>query len=195
MDNHTLRRLVGPIMGYDYVDKRFADDESLVSHQVDLLMKGAETRRFHTVRTITDNTVAEHSWGVAALVWVLTRGQCSAAMMMAALTHDIAEHFVGDVPSPTKRALQISASLSAIEDTVLATAEFVFELTAEEQRLLKLADCLDGMLFCVRERQLGNTGIRKVYGRFESYVKELSPTGFEYTVLSTIQRAWHRANQ
>lgn len=196
MDNHTLRTLMGPIMGYDYINGGFGDDADLLArHQTELLLVGGNTRRFHTMRTITENTVAEHSWGVAALMWVMSGGKCSAVAMMAALTHDVAERYVGDVPSPTKRALGISDQLSAYEDTILATAQFDYALTEEEARWLKLADCYDGMMFCVRERSLGNLGIRIVYERFRSYVLAMNPTGLESSVLDAITHAWLKVNQ
>ena len=191
-----LRNLMGPVIGYDYINGQFSDDASLLArHRVEMILGGGNTRRFHTMRTITENTVAEHSWGVASFVYIMSDGQCSATVLMACLTHDVAERYVGDVPSPTKRALNIGESLGAIEDKVLHTAGFCFELTEQEARWLKLADYFDGMLYCIRERTLGNLGMRIVWERFRKYLLELNPAGLEAEILWTLDNAWAKVNQ
>lgn len=196
MDSTQLRKLMGPIMGYNYERGGFDDDAGLLAaHQTAMLLKGGNTRRYHTMRTVTENTVAEHSWGVAAMVYVMSAGLCSADVLMASLTHDVAEVFVGDIPSPTKRALGIGDELGAYEDEVLSTASFSFNLTEQEQRWLKLADYFDGMMFCIRERTLGNLGIRIVWERFREYVLAMAPRDLETTILFTLDSAWNKVNQ
>ena len=92
---------------------------------------------------------------------------------MAGLAHDLAEHQIGDIPTPTKRNLgTMRQQIHNAEAELLRTAGVEFALTAEEQRQLKLADAMDGMIFCVRERTLGNLEIATVYGKFRSYAEE-----------------------
>lgn len=156
------------------------------------MLRASATKRFHTMRTITENTVAEHGWGVACLVWELTRGQCSATLLAAALHHDLGEHIVGDVPAPAKRELGIGERLNALEDRILRHQGCVntADLTALEARTLKLADCYDGMLFCVRERGLGNRTLNDVFTKYHSYVSALNPEGAELEILTAIINEW-----
>ena len=62
-----------------------------------------DVTRFHTLRTIRQQSVAHHSWGVATLllhVWP----EAPASVLRAALWHDVAEIETGDMPAPIKWA-------------------------------------------------------------------------------------------
>lgn len=150
------------------------------------IQNGGSVRRFHTVRTIEPNTVAEHSFGVAWLVWVLTDGQARSRLLMACLAHDLAEQEVGDVPAPAKRALGIGVDINELEERILATNGLNYTLTTEEQRTLKLADCLDGMLYCTQERKQGNKFVDDVFDRYRSYVESMVPQGVEREVFNAV---------
>ena len=63
---------------------------------------GGKVKRWHTVTTIQQQTVAEHSWGVAMIcrkLWPEDK-----VLMEAALCHDLGEGLTGDVPWPVKQA-------------------------------------------------------------------------------------------
>lgn len=155
---------------------------------------GEMTKRFHTVRTIGQNTVGEHSFSVVWLLHLLTDGAASANLLMSAVAHDLAEHVAGDMPSPSKRALGIGEELNAMEERLLDAHGFLFSITEQEQRLLKMADMFSGMLFCVTERAFGNRYISEVYYRFHDYVMELSPEGREAETLAAINDKWAEAS-
>ena len=150
------------------------------------VQNGGSVRRFHTVRTIEPNTVAEHSFGVAWLVWILTEGQARARLLMASLAHDLAEQEVGDVPAPAKRALGIGPDINELEDRILAANGVAFVLTPEEQRTMKLADCLDGMLYCAQERKQGNKFVDEAFEKYHSYVTSMNPQGVEREVFDAV---------
>jgi 5'-deoxynucleotidase YfbR-like HD superfamily hydrolase len=138
------------------------------------LLYGGTVRRYHTVPTIKDNTLAEHQWGVAVLCYLLSGDSCSEKLLMAALTHDLPEQATGDIPAPAKRLLGLSReTFTAYDMEALAAFDFGFILSPEEKRILKLADCLDGMLFCLRERQLGNLNVALPYSKHRAYAKEV----------------------
>lgn len=139
--------------------------------QVLFMFRGGETSRFHTLRTIQQDNVAQHSFGVAHLCQLINP-QCSKNLILAALEHDLAEQVTGDMPAPSKRELGVSLRMSELEDEILHRAGFGVPLTEEEARILKLADCFQGMLFCIRERSLGNRGVEAVFGRYRGYVLE-----------------------
>lgn len=198
MNGNMLRALCGPIMGYDYIRREFSDPEALTAHRVHTLLNGGDVRRFHTRQTIGNDTVAAHSWGVAALCFIMCNvgGKLpSAALLAAALFHDLGEQWTGDVPSPTKRALGIGPQFGEIEDELLEIPQLNVSLSKEEARTLKLADCFDGMMFCIRERRLGNQNVSDIMRRYDRYVMELQPVDVEFHVLYTLRREWEKVNR
>lgn len=165
------------------------------------ILEGGATRRFHTVPTITVNSVGEHSFGVAMFCYVLAQGsdmEVSTDLLMAALTHDMAEHLVGDVPAPTKRMNpDLGKLFNEMEDGLLNEMGlgFAHHLGETESIILKLADCMDGMLFCIRERRMGNTNVVTSFNNFNSYIVGLIPKirGSE-AIHAQILRLWHNCH-
>jgi 5'-deoxynucleotidase YfbR-like HD superfamily hydrolase len=156
---------------------------------LEFMWRGGETRRYHGFRMLMEDTVGHHSYNVACVIMFL-RPDASARLLRAALKHDMAEHLVGDMPAPTKRNLPNYESrpipgdgpasfrevFAAYEDDVMRSVGVEPEnLLDGEAWVLKLADSMDGMRFCIQERQLGNRtrGLEEVYRAFRSYVCEL----------------------
>lgn len=143
--------------------------------QRNFIYEGGSVLRYHIVDTIKSQDVAAHSFGVAWWCEILTVKTASKALIMAALSHDLAEQFTGDIPSPAKRAMDISSRVAEYEQNHLKEASvysYMEDLQSGEEFILKLADLLDGMMYCLRERKLGNSNVRIVYARFNSYIHE-----------------------
>ena len=158
------------------------------------VMRGGETTRFHTLRTIQEDNVAQHSFGVAWFCHLLLDGFADSTLLLAALAHDLAEQVVGDMPAPIKRELGVTMKMAELEDSILKNAGFEFVLTEEQKRIMKLADCFQGMLFCVRERSLGNRGVDMVFSRYRGYVSErLTLRSVEQNVFTTMDGLWKEA--
>lgn len=139
------------------------------------IFNGGASKRYHTVDTLKTQDIAAHSFGVAWLCELFTGGKASKNLIMAALAHDLAEHVVGDVPSPSKRALKIGELFDGFENKLLSengVSAYGEALNPEEALILKLSDMTEGMLFCLRERTLGNRSVEVVYGRFRTYAQE-----------------------
>lgn len=151
-----------------------AKGEKNVYFNLVFIYSGARVKRFHTASTLQQQTIAEHSFGVAWLCEWLTGGKASKDLILAALSHDLAEQLTGDIPSPAKRSLGIQEVVGHREATILQNNNIDYEsrLTGTELRVLKLADALDGMVFCVHEHTLGNKAMRQIFNRFKTYVKE-----------------------
>jgi len=169
-------------------------------HQLTFVRDGGSVKRMHTVRTLHTQNVAEHSYGVAWLCWVLTDGKPSANLLMAALAHDVPEVEVGDVPSPTKRALN-STVLQTLEDLAMSNNFMpVFEVTEHEALVLKVADMLDLAFACVDEHNLGNRNPR-LHMMFENIMTYLTFGMLNSTGLLAVQihnwlpAAWRAANE
>lgn len=156
---------------------------------INTILGGGVTRRFHTVDTVKEDNVAQHSFGVAWFCYILSPEQCTANLLLAALAHDLPEHEIGDVPSPTKRAdPALWKGLHRMEREVLKLADLEFEITEEQERILKLADCLDGLRHCVAEKERGNNSksILTAFSNYRSYCGNLVETPHEQLIFSIV---------
>lgn len=144
--------------------------------------EGGSVVRYHTRLGLRLDTNASHSFGVAMLCSLLVpqteegRTTASASLLMAALTHDLAEQAASDMSAPSKRALGIRELLSNYEQTFLNryNLEYTKYLTEEELVVLALADQLDGLLFCCRELALGNRNALLVWRRQCTYIETIT---------------------
>lgn len=169
---------------------------------IDFMWNGGETRRYHGFRMLMEDTVGHHSYNVACII-MKVRPDASAALLRAALKHDVAEHIVGDMPAPSKRAAPDYVHYEAEKqgaprevsrvsfrewfgsyeaDTAAQHGVQLDEdLTVEETWVLKFADSLDGMRFCINEMLLGNRTPRLMlcYETFAGYVATLLWPGYD----------------
>ncbi len=163
--------------------------------RIQFAYEGGLTERFHTRPGLRRNTTAQHSHGVAMLCYWLADRKPSANLLMSALTHDTAEQVVGDVPAPTKWALG-SEQLDCLEQDALNAQGLTFPLSGIEERQLRMADALDGLLYCSTELQLGNrrhtlTGARWVARLQSTYKKAATPQ--EWDVAAAVIQIWEEA--
>ena len=148
---------------------------------------GSEVVRYHTLTTLVKETVGHHSHMVSMICYVLDPN-CSRDLLLAALTHDLAEQVTGDTPSTAKRLYGITDQVSALEDSVMAAAGLAFpNLTDYEKRILKLADVAQGAMFCSREISLGNRRMRAVFDRYMSYAADMGLIGVEEELFEIIR--------
>ena len=121
------------------------------------ILKSGDVTRFHSVPNMAAQKNSEHSWGVAVLCWYF-KPDCSRNLILKALTHDCAELITGDTPATVKWSdPKIKEVLDAIEDKV----EFewgigTFIINDEEKELLKFCDMIEGMNYCLNQRECGN---------------------------------------
>jgi 5'-deoxynucleotidase YfbR-like HD superfamily hydrolase len=150
-----------------------------MKHTIDFIIAGSEVKRYHTVRTLTTETVGHHSHGVAMLC-LLLNPDASVHLLTAALYHDLAECVTGDIPSPAKRLYGIGNQVSELEDKLLSDHGVSMpQLMPFEKRILKLADIAQGALFCTREVELGNRKMSLIYARYISYAEDMILVGRE----------------
>lgn len=160
--------------------------------QVDFIERGGRTLRMHTVPTLQPQNVAAHSFGVAWWCWLLSEQAPSTNLLMAALQHDLAEHATGDIPAPTKHWLHIQESSARMEVDCLRGVDmpnYQGLLTANEARILKLADCFELAQHCVREVTMGNKckQLISMFSNVVSYTREAAPNALEKGYLTGIQ--------
>lgn len=118
---------------------------------LDIIESGLSTR-YHVEPIPIKQDLAQHQWGVAMILYHIC--QPSPQLIQAALTHDIAERWVGDMPAPVKWGnLELSTILDQAENGVLARLglrDTLANLTTEEKGMLRLADYLEAMSFAAR---------------------------------------------
>ena len=159
-----------------------------MKERLDFFAAGADVLRYHTVRTLSQETVGHHSHQVA-LLCTLIDPNASRALLMAALLHDLAEQVTGDIPSPAKRQFGISDQVSSMEAKIMRSVGIDFPLlTLEEARTLKLADLAQGALFCAREISMGNSRMLPVFNRYHSYAYDMVLTGRERELFDLIKQ-------
>lgn len=120
------------------------------------LYDAGDVQRWHTWRSLNEQTVAAHSWGVAMVVAQIDPGNDAA--LKAALFHDLHEVEGGDIPYPAKRRYPDLGRAIAQQEADFNTANNVDELWNEhDKRVLKWADMFELLMFSKREYHMGNT--------------------------------------
>jgi len=133
---------------------------------------GNAVKRYHTANLIVGETVGHHSANVALLCTVLADKATSVNLLMAALKHDLAEQFTGDVPAPTKwNHPKLKVLLDEIEDAYVHMPN----LTQWETRVLKQADMLDLCFKAMEEVQMGNSPMKAILQRGITYLLDHAP--------------------
>lgn len=128
--------------------------------------------RFHAIPVNHQETVAEHSYCVAMLCNLVLGPKCTAAVLIAALTHDLPEQEFGDIPSPVKKEFMDYNRLEDAEDRFTNAVVGDFYLTTREEQVVKLCDVVAGILFVRREMQMGNNHpvLLKTYRNYVNYL-------------------------
>jgi 5'-deoxynucleotidase YfbR-like HD superfamily hydrolase len=117
----------------------------------------SRVKRFHTIPTTRDQSLAEHSYGVAVILLHIYEGNVRPELLKAALYHDLAELETGDIPATTKwRSPELRRQLSLQEAEFDKRYNLTQNLTAEETRELKFADMMELCQFCIDEINMGN---------------------------------------
>lgn len=137
--------------------------------------------RYHAVPTVGTQTVGLHSWGVAVILLYLTEGNVRVELLQAAILHDAPEIHTGDIPFTTKRDNPvIKKALAELEAEAHRTIVLPFpELQPSEEALLKVADTLEGLLWCRKTEFTGPVHARwmsSLYRAFDKFSDLLAPS-------------------
>ena len=124
--------------------------------------EAADVLRYHTLRTLRQQSIGAHSFGVMQLVLAADPG-CRKEVLVAAMRHDYSELFTGDVPAPAKRAsAALQGALDDLERAQPHLAPHPGPFTSKELRLLKWADTMELVLWCLEEHEMGNTLVDRI---------------------------------
>jgi len=155
--------------------------------RINRIRSAGAIKRFHCARVIKEESVAEHSLNVAALVLVLTKGLASRNLLIASMLHDHGEAAIGDIPANIKSKLPPEAR-QELEDKEQSELDLMFPelvgtgLTEEEEYTLHIADRLDGLLKCTDEVMMGNRHLIHIGERYCGYLFGLTDKNDLYRV-------------
>jgi len=125
-----------------------------------------------------EETLSHHSANVAYICSILTE-QPDVVLMQAALVHDMAEVYTGDVPFPFKAAHPpMKQYLDNVEKRCLQDWGLYVQLTEEQHQILKAADMLDLVLKAADELAMGNRMVAGMLGRGVEELKTLINAAF-----------------
>jgi hypothetical protein len=116
---------------------------------LETVMRLHAVKRWHMIDTTRQQTLAEHSANVALLTYFIAKTSPinhfdnPMAVAVAALVHDAAEAFTGDIPSHTKRMIMGVDEL----ERIVSSAIFDVEVGENSRILVKLCDLADGIRF------------------------------------------------
>lgn len=193
--------------------------------QLDFIQQGGWVKRFHGVPLINEQTDAEHMFGVAHLVAIMaldapSKDGCglTVPLLMAALCSDLPEWITGDMPAPSKRSfpwrVEVEVDGEEAGPYMLSLREawnkrdlallqrlgldWEQELLPQQARWLKLADAMEGCLFCIKERMQGNKYIgQRCYVHFRQYIRDVlgenEPQPMEQNLIDYIDERWEIA--
>jgi 5'-deoxynucleotidase YfbR-like HD superfamily hydrolase len=135
--------------------------------RVQAILQSGETERLHAVPHHGSYNVGFHSWGVATIITLLNPDP-SASLLKAALLHDSAEKYSGDLPSSIKwmgingvRAKMYKARVEDEVNDALGINDIIGfgGLTADEANWLHGADMLEFLVWCRRKLNMGNQNV------------------------------------
>lgn len=157
--------------------------------------EGGMVQRFHPIPHHGSYNVAEHTYGVLQLILIF-HPDPTMNLVRAVQNHDVAERWLGDIPTPAK---WLSPTLRSAAQDVEALIETAYDLkvalTNDEHWWLKAADLLELWLWGQEQVEMGNRrAVRLVNNILEAMqdgrAEEFFPTPllrlyreYEWTVL------------
>jgi 5'-deoxynucleotidase YfbR-like HD superfamily hydrolase len=128
-------------------------------------------KRYHTMESLQEDSVAQHSWGVVLLLIMLWPSAPS-RMIIAAELHDFGEKATGDMPGPVKWSDPVlEALLEKLEHEHMRSslppflADVISSINDAEWALVELCDRAEFCIRMIHERKLGNRYAEIYYKR------------------------------
>lgn len=155
---------------------------------------GGTVQRCHGIRHQGSYSVAEHTWGVLALLWLLYPDDY-ARLSPTVLFHDVPEAWVGDIPASTKKwDLVVKSAISAMETKIMHWLDLPDEhdLSADDHAKLKACDTLDLYLWVMEEVCGGNRHALCIARELDKFYETMSMPEPAGKLLGTIRQRWVR---
>lgn len=114
------------------------------------VLRAADVNRWQIVRMTRHQSVAEHTFNVMLVALDIAEAmgfKDRYAIMQCAMMHDIPEVLTGDIATPTKRVLEVSDRLDAIEGRVEYLGIKTKDYDPMVRHIVKLADLVESAVF------------------------------------------------
>lgn len=137
------------------------------------LRAAGAVKRFHTIPTHGEQTIAEHSYHMCLILTQIADNP-SPELFKAALYHDLPESVTGDIPAPTKwRYPKLAEELEVAELEFIRRNNINVELTDREWLALKYADMAELVYYCIDQLNLGNRNMLQIAYNGVEYLGKL----------------------
>lgn len=137
------------------------------------VLQSGETARYHSHSGIDKQPVSQHMWGVMMIVRYIYP-EAHRDLLFAAATHDCAEYYTGDIPAPVKwYNSDIKDAFRELESSWEKHVGINVKINGVEHRILKLADMMEGMWYCVQQLKVGHKAARRPYRKWAKRVMDM----------------------
>lgn len=135
--------------------------------------EGGMVQRCHTLPHHGSYSVAEHTYGVCQLIMTFHPSP-TVPLLRAALNHDVAERWIGDLPTTAK---WLSPDLKYAMATAEEAVELAYDLhpnslTDDERRWLRAADLMELWLWAHEQVAQGGLRATLVISNIDVWLKE-----------------------
>lgn len=127
--------------------------------RVAAVRQGGRVERCHTIPHSGSYNNAAHQWGVAMLLWELFPDDFE-RLVIFALTHDVGEAWVGDIPANALWAFpMVKQAVQAQEAGLLNRVHLpaMDALSEDDREKISACDKLELYLWCVEQSLAGNS--------------------------------------
>ena len=140
------------------------------------LREAGFVRRCHTARIVGEYDVAQHSYGMMTLLYVL-HPEPTKALYTAILLHDVHERFTGDIPAPIKHLnsglYERFRDVAELVEVKIGIDKPLTFLTHEERQWVRTLDNLEFFLFCNDQIYgFGNDHMKRCLQTAEKWFKD-----------------------
>lgn len=138
----------------------------------EFIYRAGRVKRYHVETIIGEQTVADHSWGVANLLLEIFKDFVSRDLLLAALWHDVPERTTGDTPATAKwLSYTLRSVLENLEEEIIKQKLPDYPDLFDDQKLmLKIADISELIYFCTRQVRMGNVYCDEIIYRGLDYL-------------------------
>lgn len=134
---------------------------------LDVILAGGHVARFHTAPGLRKQSVAEHSWRVAAIAHYLWPNHPQ--IIIAAIFHDAAEVVTGDFAAPIKRLPGMKETLAPLETAVEKHLNIPTLHNEYDYIRMKCADYLE-LVLTAAEQSATSAHARRIVATATEYI-------------------------
>lgn len=125
-----------------------------------LMRSAARVARTHTVPSLRQQSVGEHTFGVLAILFEIAQRdkEFDVDLILKTLRHDVPETITGDVPAPAKWLYpELEIGLRIAETDIGNSFQLhTRALTPRQVQMIKFSDLLDLVIYSIEEFDMGN---------------------------------------